>query len=151
MNSLARIIDANANRAREALRVMEDAARFGLDHAPLSATLKSLRHELRAAIDALAVAGIDRGLLLASRDTHADVGPSLSTPAEMDRADLRAVALAAGSRLTEALRSIEESAKAAGADARPIESLRYRAYTAERDLGLAFGTGRARQWLLCVL
>jgi len=41
-----RIIDANANRAREALRVMEDAARFILNHQPLCAALKSLRHDL---------------------------------------------------------------------------------------------------------
>ena len=33
--ALARIIDANANRAREALRVLEDYARFSLDDAPI--------------------------------------------------------------------------------------------------------------------
>lgn len=151
INPLARIIDANANRAREALRVMEDAARFGLDDARLSATLKSLRHDLRNAIDALAGAGLDRGTLLSARDTDHDVGTALSTRAEHTRADLRDVALAASSRLTEALRSIEEAAKALPADGAAIELLRYRAYTAERDLGLAFGAGGAPQWRLCVL
>src|SRR5262245_61692060 len=53
MQSVARIIDANANRAREALRVMEDAARFALNDGPLTARLKSLRHDLRAALDRL--------------------------------------------------------------------------------------------------
>jgi len=150
---LLRIIDANANRAREALRIMEDAARFGLNHAPLAATLKSLRHDLRAAIDSLA--GIDRTDLLASRDTPADVGTSISTPAESARDGLRGIALAAGSRLTEALRAIEESAKALGADHRPFEALRYRAYTAEKDLALALPSSAAShpcpQWQLCVL
>ena len=33
---LLRLLDANANRAREALRVLEDYARFVLDDADLS-------------------------------------------------------------------------------------------------------------------
>ncbi len=37
--SVLRIIDANANRAREALRVMEEAARFLLNDEELSAAL----------------------------------------------------------------------------------------------------------------
>ena len=37
--SVLRLIDANANRAREALRVMEDAARFLLDDAELAGEL----------------------------------------------------------------------------------------------------------------
>ena len=40
-------MDANANRAREALRVLEDAARFALDDADLSARLKAIRHGLQ--------------------------------------------------------------------------------------------------------
>src|SRR3954447_14256671 len=40
-----RILDANSNRAREALRVMEDSARFVLDDPPTCATLKQLRHD----------------------------------------------------------------------------------------------------------
>ena len=40
----ARILDASANRAREALRVMEDAARFLLDDRSLTEQLKVLRH-----------------------------------------------------------------------------------------------------------
>ena len=39
-----RILDANANRAREALRVLEDYARFVLNDPTLSADLKSIRH-----------------------------------------------------------------------------------------------------------
>lgn len=148
MDPLHRIIDANANRAREALRVMEDTARFALENAELSAGLKGLRHDLRAALEA---AGLDRGLLLASRDTPRDVGTGISTPAEGGRAGLRGSALAAGARLTEALRTIEESVKALGLDAKTIEGLRYRAYDLERSLGLALGAGTSPQWALCVL
>jgi thiamine-phosphate pyrophosphorylase len=148
MDRLARMIDANANRAREALRVMEDAARFGLDHPTLSAALKALRHDLHAAIEFV---GVDRGLLLANRDTPGDVGTTISTPAEHERAGLRDVVLAAGARLSEALRVIEESAKALGRDGSGIERLRYRAYEVEKELGLAMGTGRCPQYRLCVL
>src|SRR5690606_27786054 len=69
MHPAARIIDANANRAREALRVMEDAARFVLDDADLCADLKSLRHDLAAAISAAAAGFGGEAALLAWRDT----------------------------------------------------------------------------------
>lgn len=154
MRDPARIIDAGANRAREALRVMEDLARFVLDDQPLSAELKSIRHGLTQALAALEPLGLDRPALLAARDTPGDVGTATKTPAESRREDLSGVAAAAGSRLTEALRSIEECAKALPAEdaARAVEALRYRAYDADRRLGLALAPGaRAPQWRLCVL
>lgn len=157
MNHAARIIDANANRAREALRVLEDAARFLLGSRALSETLKVIRHEL-----AQALAGMPggEGVGLAHRDTPHDVGTTIKTDAEYTRLGARDVVLAAGKRLTEALRSIEEYAKAmprltGGAApeefAAKVESLRYKAYSVERRLLLALGTGRGRQWRLCVL
>jgi thiamine-phosphate pyrophosphorylase len=156
MNPLARIIDANANRAREALRVMEDAARFALDDADLCATLKLLRHDLRLALEGLAAEGLDRGHLLASRDTPGDVGTAISTDAENTRHGLAGVVAAAAGRLTEALRSMEEAAKVlAPGGGTAFEALRYRAYDAERRLGLALGSSesgrRCPQWQLCVL
>ncbi len=141
-----RAIDANANRAREALRVMEDAARFVLDDAERSSALKLIRHDLAAAL------APHEAELLASRDTPGDVGTTISTPAEGERAGVREVAVAAGKRLSEALRSIEEFAKTgAPALARATESLRYRAYEEERLLVGAMPTGRGTQWALCVL
>src|SRR5262245_1949771 len=79
MSALARIIDANANRAREALRVMEDAARFGLDDASLVEGLKAIRHALMAALHDLP---IDRAALLAARDTEHDIGRDIKTQTE---------------------------------------------------------------------
>jgi thiamine-phosphate pyrophosphorylase len=148
MNPLLRIIDANANRAREALRVMEDVARFGLDDAALCERLKHLRHALRTALDQ---PPLDPLLLLASRDVAGDEGRDVKTAAERTRAGLRDLAAAAAARLTEALRSIEEAAKAVGADASPIESLRYRAYEAGQVLLMALPSGLCPQWRLCVL
>jgi len=155
--SVARLIDANANRAREAFRVLEDIARFALDDASLAADCKHARHQLAAALAAL-----DPGLLLASRDTPGDVGREISTKEEATRASLPHVAAAAAARLTEALRALEEATKlttsgpvgqASGLSTLPtrIEALRYRAYDLDRRLRLALGTGRAPQWRLCVL
>lgn len=163
MNHAARIIDANANRAREAMRVLEDAARFLLGSRALSETLKTIRHELASTLDRMPGG---EGVGLAHRDTPHDVGTSITAPAEYKRQGARDVVLAAGKRLTEALRSIEEYAKAlpelastapASTDLSPeafakaVEQLRYRAYSVERRLLLAFGTGRGAQWRLCAI
>jgi thiamine-phosphate pyrophosphorylase len=151
VSGLVRILDANANRAREALRVLEDVTRFSLNDAALSGTLKGLRHSLQSAIELLPV---DRAQLLAARDTTADVGVGIKTERELRREDVASVAAAAGSRLTEALRSLEEAAKALGGieSARAFETLRYASYTADQRLTSALGCfGRRKQWRLCVL
>ncbi len=70
-----RIIDANANRAREGLRFLEDHARFEINDADLARTFKTLRHDLTSAVAAmLSAANADTTALLASRDTPGDVG-----------------------------------------------------------------------------
>lgn len=150
MPSVLRILDANANRAREALRVMEEAARFILNDATVSATLKQLRHDLTAALSALR--GLD-----ANRHTAGDVGTAIQTDREWRRDGVADVVQAAGKRFGEALRAIEEYGKLVEAKdeskvfAKQIESLRYRGYEVEQRLNLALGTGQARQWRLCVL
>lgn len=148
MGSVLRILDANANRAREALRVMEEAARFVLDAPDLSGAFKALRHDLAAAWESLA-SGPD---LIASRDTPGDVGTQLRTASEEQRGTVADVAVAAGKRLSEALRAIEEYGKLLdGGFARRIEQLRYRGYDLEQRLGLALASRAGRQWRLCVL
>ncbi len=126
---------------------MEDAARFVLDDAPLTEALKSLRHDLRGSLDLL-----PSGWLEANRNVRADVGKDISNRHEMQRESLRDIAIAAGKRLTEALRAIEEAAKTIHPDlAQQIEGLRYRAYDIEAQLHARLGTGCARQWRLCLL
>jgi len=44
--AVQRLLDANLDRAREGLRVVEDWCRFGLDRADLVARLKDLRQRL---------------------------------------------------------------------------------------------------------
>ncbi len=131
-----RIIDANFNRAREALRVMEEYARFGLDDAGLSGPLKGLRHELSGALAPITE-------LISHREIVGDVGREVRADGEYERADAAHVATAAGKRLTEALRSIEEYGKIVDPPlGAAVEALRYRAYELERRLVL---TTRARQ------
>ena len=123
-----RLIDANFNRAREALRVMEDYARFILNDSRISLSAKQLRHDLSACI-----AKLPSLELLAARDTPDDVGTQLSTKSELTRSDPLAVAAAAAKRLTEALRCLEEYSKIASADiAAQIEAIRYRSYELEK-------------------
>lgn len=139
-----RIIDASLNRAREALRVMEDYARFGLDDKLLTSDLKSHRHALREAIPAT----LARSATM-HRDIVGDVGCDASTSLERHRATPEDVAVAAGKRLGEALRSVEEYGKVLDpALADRVEKLRYAGYELERRLmrhGVAqtrFGSAR---------
>ena len=128
---LYRILDANLNRSREALRVVEEYVRFCLDCSTLTETLKQMRHDLRSAADSL-----PQRDLLASRDTVGDVGTQLSTPAEMERGGADDVLRAALKRLTESLRVLEEYAKPlSGQAAARFEQLRYRTYSLEKSLG----------------
>ena len=134
--------------AREGLRVVEDYVRLVLDDRHLTRELKELRHDLQAV---LRFAGQDD--LLACRDTLSDVGTSVSTAAESERADLASVVAANWKRLQEALRSLEEYAKIAHPTAAAeIERLRYRSYTLERAVEIT-GTSCERLAVarVCVL
>jgi len=104
MRSVYRILDANLNRAREALRVLEDVARFHHDDAAVAARLKDARHALDARSRPWA-----RELLLA-RDSVGDVGRDSDRPVSGPR-PLRDVVAANLKRAGEALRSIEEVSK----------------------------------------
>jgi thiamine-phosphate pyrophosphorylase len=129
---VARVLDATANRAREALRVVEDYTRFVLDDAFLSGELKRLRHDLAAALTAH---GFDLPTSLAARETLRDVGTAITTEHEHSRNTMQDVLAANCKRLQEALRSLEEFGKLrTPALGQAIEPLRYRSYTLERAL-----------------
>ncbi len=121
-----RLLDANFNRAREAARVLEDAARFLLDDAPLAAAAKDLRHRLTSAAMSLPSAAA----FSLHRDTPGDVGTAMTTPREMHRPQTIDVVHAAFGRLTEALRTLEEYAKQDDPTAAAqFKQARYDAYT----------------------
>lgn len=145
---LGRILDAGANRAREALRVLEDYARFVLDDALLTGELKRLRHDL---VETLA--DLPPDLLQEARETSRDVGTALSTAQEVARHSLLAVVQANGKRLQEAFRSLEEYGKVFSPNlGQALEQLRYRSYTVERALFVGTGArDRLASVQLCVL
>jgi thiamine-phosphate pyrophosphorylase len=131
---LYRILDANLDRAREGLRVIEEWCRFGLNDVELSGHCKQLRQELgRWHTDALRWA----------RDTPADVGTALTHVQEASRVDIPAVLQANLCRVQEALRVLEEYGKlyspAMGA---ACKQFRYQIYTLESKL---LNRGRSQQ------
>ena len=94
-----RLIDANLDRAREGLRVVEDWCRFGLDHADLVASLKHWRQQLgRCHADHYKQA----------RSTATDTAAGMAHPAQQDRVHPQQVVAANCGRVQEALRVLEE-------------------------------------------
>ncbi|MHC4215197.1 MAG: thiamine phosphate synthase [Planctomycetota bacterium] len=127
-----RIIDANFNRSREAIRLIEEYCRFVLNNSTLTSRAKQLRHELSTA-----VAGLDSEKLISSRDTLGDVGVGTKVDNQLRRSDLTDCLTAACKRLPEALRALAEVTQGIEpATAQVFEELRYRAYTLEKDVTL---------------
>ena len=129
-NAIYRIIDANFNRSREALRIIEEFCRFALNSRLLSSRAKELRHQLCKSISEL-----DSGKLISSRNTLSDVGVGQSVPSQNSRSDLKDCLTAGCKRLVEALRVLSECIQVHDkAIANQIEQLRYSAYTLEKDI-----------------
>jgi thiamine-phosphate pyrophosphorylase len=132
-----RVLDANANRAAEGLRTLEDYARLVRENRAVAAELKQLRHRLTEVLSCLS-----RSERLLARATHSDAGTSLSTPQEVTRAELAEVVPAACERVSQALRNLEEFSKPISATAgAAFKQLRYAAYDilASAELRLQFG------------
>ncbi len=117
MTGLLRILDANFNRAREALRVLEDVARFRLNDGTTRTALRDVRHRLGA------MEGAYGGALIASRDSVGDVGRA--TPVAR-RGDISALLAANFKRTQEAMRVLEECG------VRGASSLRFSLYDLEK-------------------
>ena len=97
-----RLLDANLDRAREGLRVLEDWARFGLDRADLVARCKHLRQRLGSC-------HADRFKL--ARHTATDPATGMGHPAQAERLSPGQILAANAGRAQEALRVIEEFAR----------------------------------------
>lgn len=121
-----RILDANLDRAREGLRIIEEWCRFGLNDASLTAECKHLRQELaRWHSDAIRV----------TRDTANDPGTDLSHPQEEQRSNVSQVLRANFCRIQEALRVLEEYGKIDSPEmGAACKQLRYRTYILESNL-----------------
>jgi hypothetical protein len=136
--SLLRVIDANLNRLREALRVIEEHVRF-IDLQPEPALeLKSLRH---ACLEV--ERSFERSRLLAQRDTETDPFSEGMRAGEMDRRSAGDVLTANFKRAQEAARVIEEYAKVVPAPkaSEGAKSVRFRLYAIEKKISGATHEG----------
>ena len=119
-----RLIDANLNRCREGLRVVEDTARFISEEENSYKKIRSLRHKLE---------GLTKGIypeLLLNRDSINDSGRTIK---EGKRKGIKEVLIANFKRAQEALRVLEEYgrliAPSAGAG---FKKIRYSVYNIEK-------------------
>jgi thiamine-phosphate pyrophosphorylase len=121
-----RVIDANLNRSREGLRVIEDTARFVLEKDSLYKKIRSLRHELDI---------VTRSVypkLLEKRDSNGDVGRKIK---EGRRQDVTSVLAANFRRVEESLRVLEEYSRFLKPSAGKIfKKVRYEVYSVEKIL-----------------
>jgi thiamine-phosphate pyrophosphorylase len=143
-----RALDASANRASEALRVLEDVVRFALDDVPLTNLLKQLRHDLAAVL----ASGPLRHRA-AQRDVVGDVGAGLTASSSLPRRSVADLVAANAARAAQALRSLEEtSAVVVPGAVADFERLRYRVYDVERrSLAAARARDRLAAATVCVL
>ncbi len=98
-NRIAQLIDANLDRAREGLRVMEDWCRFGLKRSDFSIQIKNWRQQLGV---------LHHNIYREARLTSNDPAMGVSHPLQKVRETPEAVFIANSSRVQEALRVIEE-------------------------------------------
>ena len=130
-----RILDANFDRAREGLRIIEEWCRFALNNSALASECKQMRQEL--------------GMwhtpeIRSARDTSGDIGTALSHPREEQRTGIEQLLQANLCRVQEALRVLEEYGKLYSLNlSSGCKQMRYRVYTLESNL-LAY---RRRQLL----
>ena len=135
--AVLRLLDANLDRAREGLRVIEDWCRFGLDRADLVARSKDMRQRLGRLHD-------ER--YKQARDAAGDVATGMAHPAQREREQPQAVVAANCGRVQEALRVLEEFGR--GLDDRLAEeaaAVRYALYDLEVDVIRASAGGQERR------
>ena len=127
--AVLRLLDANANRALEGLRVCEDIIRFHLESARGFRRTRALRHGVAQAVRRLPVAS---AALIRARESRRDVGRRASTSRV---ASLERLLLINFQRAKEALRALEESSRLiAPRQTAAFQRLRFRAYEVERDI-----------------
>lgn len=106
-SKILRLIDANVNRLREALRVAEDIARFILSDKKATRRLKLLRHRAYSNIKAFECS---RKALSKFRLPERDIGRA-SIKSELKRSGIEDIFRANMKRAEESVRVLEEFSK----------------------------------------
>lgn len=119
-----RVIDANLNRLREGLRVVEDVRRYVFDDSNLAAAIKNLRHKTK----------INQDEFIKFRDASGDVlRPSMQN--ELERSSLHDLQIANLKRAQESARVLEECFKLINLENSEIfKSVRYELYEIEKQI-----------------
>lgn len=121
---MQRIIDVNLNRTTEALRILEEIARFLLDDKDLSEKLKTIRHKINVLQDE------DYANYLDARDTENDVGTDIKNSTK--RINIENIFKANIKRLQQSLRVLAEYSAENEKRVTLFEKLRYESYTLEK-------------------
>jgi len=138
--AIERLLDANLDRAREGLRVIEDWCRFGLARPDLVSRTKDFRQRLGRCHQAS---------FKLARHTATDPAAGMAHGAQAERQGAAAVVAANCGRVQEALRVLEEFGRALpGPLAGEAAAIRYGLYDLEVDvLRAAAGPGWRRELL----
>lgn len=124
---IERLIDANLNRLKEGIRVIEDINRYIYDDAHITSELKSLRHSLQP---------LYSQHRLHYRDIESDVQKT-TRQSELKREDITSLIIANFSRAQESARVLEECFKLINPDFSEIsKQTRYALYGLEKTFFL---------------
>ena len=117
-----RLIDANLNRLREGIRVVEDIFRYVYNDKQTALKLKELRHKARTN---------NYNELLETRDVKNDVLRA-SIKSEQNRSDMNSILIANFKRAQESSRVLEEFCKLISIeDSETFKYIRYELYNLE--------------------
>lgn len=124
------MLDANYNRAKEAMRVSEDICRFVIEDAALTARWKRCRHDLTNTLHRLPIA---YRRLLEARESSQDVGSRSFIHDKKNKSRWEDLLIANAKRSQEAARVLEEIAKTIDPHfAALFQGLRFRLYELEK-------------------
>ena len=122
---LYRVIDANLNRLKEGIRVVEDILRYRDNNKELSSKLKLLRHKAKIG---------ETKELLQYRDSVNDVLRS-TIKSELNRTDIESIIIANFKRAQESSRVLEELYKLHSAEySENFKYIRYELYALEKEV-----------------
>ncbi|MBL7071322.1 MAG: thiamine-phosphate pyrophosphorylase [Candidatus Omnitrophica bacterium] len=126
-----RILDANANRLREALRVCEDISRFIISDKSSTRRFKALRHKTILAVKSI---DFDGKTLAGFRDSAGDIGKR-TIKSESSRKGIGDIFKANIKRAEESVRVLEEFSKLSGGRLPGrFKNMRFELYSLESDI-----------------
>ncbi len=123
---VAQLIDANLDRAREGLRVIEEWCRYVIQNKELITKIKDYRHQLGSN---------HKEIYKSARSAYSDQGSGLTHPSQEERTNELQIVMANFARVQEALRVLEEFSRNSDQNLHKISStMRYEIYQLEVEV-----------------